>query len=76
MEARDIFRNISPLDHRYSISEATVFESLVPWISEEAAIAACVRAEIALIAAHLAVRGRLTPAVRVELEKAAAAVDP
>jgi len=76
MEARTIFRNISPLDHRYSISEAPVFESLVPWISEEASIAACVKAEIALIAAHLTMRGGLTPAVRAELEKAAAAVDP
>jgi adenylosuccinate lyase len=76
MEARNIFRNISPLDHRYSLSEESVFESLVPWLSEEAAVTACVKAEIALITAHLTVRGKLTPAIRAELEKAAAGVDP
>jgi adenylosuccinate lyase len=76
MEARNVFRNISPIDHRYSLSEKSVFESLAPWLSEEALIAACVKAEIALIAAHLSVRGKLTPAIRSDLEKAAAAVDP
>jgi adenylosuccinate lyase len=76
MEARNIFRNISPIDHRYSISENAVFESLVPWLSEEASISACVKAEIALIMAHLTLRGGLDPAIRTELEKAATAVDP
>jgi adenylosuccinate lyase len=76
MEARSIFRNISPIDHRYSISENSVFDSLVPWLSEEALIASCTKAEVALIIAHLTVRGKLTPAVRAELEKAAAAIDP
>ncbi len=75
MKARNIFLNISPLDHRYSLSEEVVFQSLVPWISEEASVAACVKAEIALIIAHLLVRGGLTPAVRAELERAGAAVE-
>jgi adenylosuccinate lyase len=75
MEARNIFRNLSPLDHRYSLSEEAVFEALVPWISEEASVAACVKAEIALVAAHLTVRGGLNPAVRTELEKAGASVE-
>ncbi|GHV62014.1 adenylosuccinate lyase [Spirochaetia bacterium] len=74
--SRNIFRNISPIDHRYSISEEALFDSLVPWISEEASVAACVRAEIALMIAHLSVRGTLTPALKAELEKAVAAVDP
>jgi adenylosuccinate lyase len=56
METRNIFRNISPLDHRYSVSERSVFEALAPWLSEEASIAACVKAEIALIIAHLTIR--------------------
>ena len=56
METRDIFRNISPIDHRYSVSERAVFDALTPWLSEEASIAACVRAEIALIVAHIAIR--------------------
>ncbi|MDR1277877.1 MAG: adenylosuccinate lyase [Treponema sp.] len=74
--SRKIFRNISPIDHRYSLSEEVVFEALVPWISEEASIAASVRAEIALVKAHLTVRGALTPALSAELEKAAAAITP
>ncbi|GHU17180.1 adenylosuccinate lyase [Spirochaetia bacterium] len=73
--SRNIFRNISPIDHRYSISEEALFESLVPWISEEASVSACVKAEIALMIAHLSVRGGLTPALKVELEKAASAVE-
>ncbi|MDR0998442.1 MAG: adenylosuccinate lyase [Treponema sp.] len=74
--ARPVFQNISPIDHRYSISEERLFEALVPWISEEASIAACVRAETALVLAHLAVRGKLNPGIRAELEKAAASVSP
>jgi adenylosuccinate lyase len=76
MEARNIFHNLSPLDHRYSISEQAVFDSLIPWLSEEALIAACVKAEIALIIAHLTVRGTISPAIRGDLEKAAASIDP
>jgi len=72
MEARNVFQNISPIDHRYSISESSVYQSLVPWISEEASIAACVRAEIALVCAHLTVRGKMTEKIRAELEKCAA----
>jgi adenylosuccinate lyase len=74
MEARNIFNNISPIDHRYSISEKVTFDSLTSWISEEASIAACVKAEIALICAHLTVRGKMTDAVRKELENCK--VDP
>jgi len=74
--SRSIFRNISPLDHRYSISEETLFNALVPWISEEASVRACVKAEIALVIAHLAVRGKLTAALRTELEKAGEGVSP
>ncbi|MDR2632826.1 MAG: adenylosuccinate lyase [Treponema sp.] len=74
MEARTIFRNISPLDHRYALSEQELFEALVPWISEEAVIASCVKAEIALIAAHLSLRGALSPELKAALEKAGAEV--
>jgi adenylosuccinate lyase len=69
MEARNIFQNISPVDHRYSISEKEVFKALVPWLSEEASVAACIKAEIALIYAHLTVRGQMTPSVKTILEK-------
>jgi adenylosuccinate lyase len=76
MEARSIFRNISPIDHRYSVSEEALFNSLSAWLSEEAAISACVKAEIALAAAHLKLRGALTGALREALDRAAASVDP
>jgi adenylosuccinate lyase len=76
MEKRNIFQNISPIDHRYSISEKSLFDSLVPWISEEASVAACVKAELALIIAHLAVRGKSDPGVRAALERVGASVEP
>jgi adenylosuccinate lyase len=75
MEARNIFRNISPLDHRYSISEEELFNALVPWLSEEASVAACVKAEIALVIAHLILRGGLRAGLRADLERAAASVE-
>ncbi|MDR1072532.1 MAG: adenylosuccinate lyase [Treponema sp.] len=76
MEIRSIFRNISPIDHRYSISEKDLFDALAPWISEEASIRACVKAETALVIAHLAARGALTPMLRAALEKAGDSVEP
>jgi adenylosuccinate lyase len=86
METRAVFRNISPIDHRYSLSEQTIFDALSPWLSEEASIAACVKAEIALVTAHLVIRGgqggdpatppALTAELRSALERAAAAVSP
>jgi adenylosuccinate lyase len=73
---RPIFQNISPLDHRYSVSEKEVFDKASGWLSEEASIKACLKAEAALVAAHLHERGRLDEAARRLLEKAAAAVTP
>jgi adenylosuccinate lyase len=75
METRSIFKNLSPIDHRYSFSEKDVFNSLVPWLSEEASVAACVKVETALVIAHLDIRGRLTPELRESLEKAGASVE-
>jgi adenylosuccinate lyase len=75
MEARNIFQNISPIDHRYSISDQVLFDSLGKWISEEASIAACVKAEIVLVIAHLTVRGSLTPALKIALEEAETKID-
>jgi adenylosuccinate lyase len=90
METRDIFRNISPIDHRYSVSERAVFDALASWLSEEASIAACVKAEIALVAAHLAIRASegaeqsvprvhaagFSPELRAVLDKAGESVSP
>jgi adenylosuccinate lyase len=75
MEARNIFQNLSPIDHRYSVSEKAVFDSLAPWLSEESSVAACVKVEIALVIAHLEIRGGLTPELHRELEKAGARVE-
>jgi adenylosuccinate lyase len=74
--SRPIFQNISPLDHRYSLSEQAVFDELVPWLSEEASVASCVRAEVALVKAHLKVRGQETAEADAALEKAAQATSP
>jgi adenylosuccinate lyase len=68
MEARNIFQNLSSIDHYYSIADQEIYQSLVPWLSEEASIAACVKAEIALIFAHLTIRGNMTHSIRAELE--------
>jgi adenylosuccinate lyase len=76
MENRPVFYNLSPIDHRYSLSEEGVFKALVPWLSEEASVGACVKAEAALVVAHLTVRGRLTPELRAAMEQAAAMVEP
>ncbi|MDR0400818.1 MAG: adenylosuccinate lyase, partial [Treponema sp.] len=69
-ESRVIFQNLSPIDHRYSISEAPLYRALVPWLSEEAAVAAHIKAEVALVLAHLKLRGTLRPGLREALEGA------
>jgi adenylosuccinate lyase len=76
MIERSIFQNISPLDHRYSISEKEVFDAAGGWLSEEAAIKSCLKAEAALVAAHLQVRGALDGEARRQLDEAADAVTP
>lgn len=76
METRSIFLNISPLDHRYSLSEAAVFDDLSSFISEQAAVVSCAKAEIALIKAHLAVRNQLTEELEKELDTIAWTIDP
>ncbi len=53
MASRDVFSNISPLDHRYSISDPALYASLQEYLSEEAAVQACVRVEVALLKAHI-----------------------
>jgi adenylosuccinate lyase len=76
MQERSIFQNISPLDHRYSLSEKEVFDAVGGWLSEEASVRACLKAEAALVAAHLHTRGRLTEEARRRLDEAADAVSP
>jgi adenylosuccinate lyase len=76
MLERSVFQNISPLDHRYSISEKEIFDAVSAWLSEEASIHACLKAEAALVAAHLRERGRLDETARRQLGEALNSVTP
>ncbi|MGI5105724.1 adenylosuccinate lyase [Treponema socranskii] len=76
MKTRSVFENISPVDHRYSISEKDVYDKLVRCISEEAAVRSCAKAEAALVKAHFAVRGALTSEIEQAIDAAANTVDP
>jgi adenylosuccinate lyase len=60
MESRDVFANLSPLDHRYSLSDPELFARLSAVLSEGALIRYCVRAEVALLKALIA-RGVADP---------------
>ena len=53
MEARNIFRNLSPLDHRYYLSNRTLFENLSEYLSEEAVVKYCIKVESALLETHI-----------------------
>lgn len=50
---RSVFRNISPLDHRYYLANEETFEALSDYLSEEAAVRYLIRVEAALLKAHL-----------------------
>jgi adenylosuccinate lyase len=76
MRERSIYENVSPLDHRYSLSEKTAFDAVGGWLSEEAVVRACIKAELALVAAHLRERGLLTEEAGRFLDGAARAVSP
>jgi len=76
METRNIFENISCIDHRYSISEAKAFEGLSKYISEEASVQSFAKCEAALVKAHLKVRGQLDDKKAAALDQAAANIDP
>ena len=76
METRSIFENISPLDHRYSISEKDVFKQLSLYISEAASIRFCARCEAALVKAHLFSRGKLSEEAARVLDSVAENVNP
>lgn len=76
METRNIFENISCIDHRYSLSEAEVFRGLSKYISEEASIRSCAKCEAALVKSHLKLRGKLTDEIAQTLDKVASEIDP
>ena len=76
MENRNIFENLSCLDHRYSISEKAVFEKLSAYISEDASVRSCARAEAALIKAHLSERGKLDTKTAEYIDEIANNINP
>lgn len=76
METRNIFENLSPVDHRYSMSEAESFAGLSKYISEEASIRSCAKCEAALVKAHLKLRGKLDEDLASKLDKIASEIDP
>ena len=49
METRDIFENLSPLDHRYWIANREIFDTLSSILSEKAQVRWCARVEAALL---------------------------
>ena len=76
METRNIFDNLSCIDHRYSLSEKAVFDGLSNYISETASIRSCAKCEAALVKAHLKVRGQLTEELAKNLDDVAEKIDP
>lgn len=76
MHPHDMFRSISPLDHRYWASNRELFDRLSSYVSEDAAVRYCAKAEAALVKAHLTARGRASQAAFDALDAAADAVDP
>jgi adenylosuccinate lyase len=53
MEARPVFRNLSPLDHRYYDANKELFSALAEHVSEEASVRYCVLVEAALLRGHM-----------------------
>ena len=53
MSQRSVYRNISPLDHRYYQSNPVLFEKLSGILSEEAAVSYCVQTEVALLKCYI-----------------------
>ena len=52
MEERTIFSSLSPLDHRYYLANRELFDALGEYLSENANVAFCLEAEIALLKVH------------------------
>jgi len=69
METRAVFRNLSPLDHRYYQANEEAFSALADCLSEDATVRYCTRVEAALLALHLHDRGLLTEENRAAIDK-------
>lgn len=76
MEPRDIFDNLSPLDHRYWKANRELFDALSACLSEKAQLRYAARVEAALLETHVELRGPSDAELFARVEAAAAAVDP
>jgi adenylosuccinate lyase len=76
MEPRDIFDNLSPLDHRYWQANKDIFDALSLRLSETGQLACLARVEGALVQAHLEARGLADEASRSAIAAAVAATLP
>src|SRR5690606_15724802 len=70
-----VFQNISPLDHRYRVSDPALADQLRQYLSEDAFVRYQLQGEVALTE-PLAARGLCSPAVAEAVRQAAAAVTP
>ncbi|MDR1893685.1 MAG: adenylosuccinate lyase [Spirochaetales bacterium] len=61
MEQKNIFSNLSPLDHRYYLANRELFDRLAAYLSEEASLRYCAAVEGALLRTHMELLG-LDPA--------------
>jgi adenylosuccinate lyase len=78
MESRPIFLNLSPLDHRYSLSNPELWSALSARLGEEASVRSCARVEVALLKALLrqAPQSGGEPGLAEALDRAAEGIDP
>ncbi|WP_455381351.1 lyase family protein [Salinispira pacifica] len=76
METRDIFRNLSPLDHRYYQANRELFDRLAEHLSEEAVARSCIQAEAALLETHLSERRLLTDSIAADIRRLPDAITP
>ncbi|MFW5737991.1 MAG: lyase family protein, partial [Spirochaetota bacterium] len=76
MESRPVFRNLSPLDHRYYDANEEAFSALADCLSEEAAVRYCTRVEAALLRRHLDQRGLLDADASAALDRLEELVTP
>ncbi|MEM5948863.1 lyase family protein [Spirochaetia bacterium 38H-sp] len=75
-DLRSLYKNISPLDHRYYLANRELFEKLSLYLSEEATVKYLLQVEEALVLTHLSIKGLLTPELEKTVKEATKKVDP
>ena len=77
METRNIFENISPLDHRYYLANRELFDELSRYLSEQASVRYCVKVEAALLKTHILLnKHKDEHLLLAEADKLETAIDP